>query len=55
MQEDCRMHSEMGIEVKTKLSSNRGCRMVSETAYGRILALLDQNRYFLFQVSPQLY
>jgi hypothetical protein len=32
------------------------CRMVSATdSHGRILRFLDRNRYFFFQVAPQLY
>jgi hypothetical protein len=34
----------------------RGWHMVSVTdLYGRILGFLDRNRYFFFQVAPQLY
>jgi hypothetical protein len=33
-----------------------GCHMVSVMdPYGRILGFLDQSRYFLFQIAPQLY
>jgi hypothetical protein len=36
--------------------ADRGCHMVSLTdLYGRILGFLDRNRYFFFQVAPQLY
>jgi hypothetical protein len=36
--------------------ADRGCYVVSMTdPYGRILGFLDWNRYFYFQVSPQLY
>jgi hypothetical protein len=36
--------------------ANRRCHEVSVTdAYGRILGFLDRNRYFFFQVAPQLY
>jgi hypothetical protein len=35
---------------------DRGCHMVSVTdPWGRILSFLDRNRYFFFQVAPQLY
>jgi hypothetical protein len=34
----------------------RGCHVVSVTdSYGRIVGFLDPNRYFFFQVAPQLY
>jgi hypothetical protein len=37
-------------------SADRGCHVVTVTnLYGRILAFLDQSRYFFFQVAPQLY
>jgi CBS-domain-containing membrane protein len=33
-----------------------GCRVVSVTdPYGHILGFIGQNRYFFFQVAPQLY
>jgi hypothetical protein len=36
--------------------ADRGCRVVRATdPYGRILGFLDRNRYFFFQVAPQLY
>jgi hypothetical protein len=36
--------------------ADRGCHVVSVTdPYGRILAFLDRNRYFFYQVAPQLY
>jgi hypothetical protein len=36
--------------------ADRGCHVVSMTdPYGRILGFLDRNRYFFFQVAPQLY
>jgi hypothetical protein len=36
--------------------ADRRCHVVSVTdSYRRILAFLDQSRYFLFQVTPQLY
>jgi CBS-domain-containing membrane protein len=36
--------------------AERGCHVVSVTdPYGRILGFLDRNRYFFFQVAPQLY
>jgi hypothetical protein len=36
--------------------ADRGCRVVSATdPHGRILGFLDQSRYYLFQVAPQLY
>jgi hypothetical protein len=35
--------------------ADRGCHMVSVTdPYGRILVFLHRNRYFFFQVAPQL-
>jgi hypothetical protein len=35
---------------------DRGCHVGTVTdPYGRILAFLDQSRYFFFQVAPQLY
>jgi hypothetical protein len=44
---------------QTKLVSNfaaRGCHVVSVTnPYGRNLGFIDRNRYFFFQVAPQLY
>jgi hypothetical protein len=37
-------------------SMDRGCHVVSVTdLYGSILGFLDRNRYFFFQVAPQLY
>jgi hypothetical protein len=45
--------------LSTKLAptfEDSGCRVVSATdSYGRILDLLDRNRYFFLQVAPQLY
>jgi hypothetical protein len=36
--------------------ADRGCRVVRVTdPYGRILDFLDQSRYFVHQVAPQLY
>jgi hypothetical protein len=36
--------------------ADRGCRSVSATdPHGRILDFLDRNRYYFFQVAPQLY
>jgi hypothetical protein len=36
--------------------ADRGCHVVSETdLYVRIIGFLDRNRYFFFQVAPQLY
>jgi hypothetical protein len=36
--------------------ADRGCHVVSLTdSYGRNLGFLDWNRYFSFQVAPQLY
>jgi hypothetical protein len=36
--------------------ADRRCHMVSVTdSYGSILGFLDRNRYFFFQLSPQLY
>jgi hypothetical protein len=35
---------------------NKECRVVGATdPYGRILDFLDQSRYFLFQIAPQLH
>jgi hypothetical protein len=35
---------------------DRGCHMIRKTdTYGRILGFLDRNRYYFFQVAPQLY
>jgi hypothetical protein len=35
---------------------DRGCHLVNVTdPYGRIIGFLDRNRYFFFQVAPQLY
>jgi hypothetical protein len=35
---------------------DRKCRVVSAAdPYGRILRFLDQNRYYFFQLAPQLY
>jgi hypothetical protein len=42
-------------EVSAKFA-DRGCQAVSVTdPYGRILGFLDRDRYFFFQVAPQLY
>jgi hypothetical protein len=45
--------------LSTKLVStfgDIGCHVVSVTnPYGRNLDFLDRSRYFLFQVTPQLY
>jgi hypothetical protein len=42
-------------EVSAKFADS-GCHVVSVTdTYGRILGFLDRNRYFFFQVAPQLY
>jgi hypothetical protein len=39
-----------------QLFADRGCHVVSVTdPYGRILGFLDRNRYFFYQVAPQLY
>jgi hypothetical protein len=36
--------------------ADRSYHVVRETyLYGRILGFLDRNRYFFFQVAPQLY
>jgi hypothetical protein len=36
--------------------AERGCRVVSATdPHGRILGFLERNRYYFFQVAPQLY
>jgi hypothetical protein len=36
--------------------ADKGCLMVSVAdPYGQILGFLDRNRYFFFQVAPQLY
>jgi hypothetical protein len=42
-------------EVSVKFA-DRECHMVSVTdPYGRNLGFVDRNRYFFFQVAPQLY
>jgi hypothetical protein len=36
--------------------ADRGCRVISSTdPLGRILDFLDRNRYYFFQVDPELY
>jgi hypothetical protein len=43
-------------EVSANFFADRGCHVVSVTnPYGRILGFLDRNRYFFFQVAPQLF
>jgi hypothetical protein len=52
-------HRPSGRRLSAKLVptfADRRCHMVSVTVpYGRILGFLDRNRYFFFQVAPQLY
>jgi hypothetical protein len=43
-------------EVRANFFADRGCHVGSVTnPYGSILGFLDRNRYFFFQVAPQLY
>jgi hypothetical protein len=43
-------------ERQCQLFADRGCYVVSLTEpYGRILAFLDQSRYFFLQAAPRLY